>query len=115
VVAFCPGSHEQCVTLDYVDATDFRRQHYAFLVGEREFEAALSRIKSSGITFYADFNRAGLGDINHLYCGRLVFRRPRRPFAGNHHPAIRAYARKVGGEFRLRERLALAMASSLIS
>jgi hypothetical protein len=46
------------VTLDYADATEFRRQHYAFLVSEPEFDAALSRIKRAGIAFYADFSRA---------------------------------------------------------
>jgi catechol 2,3-dioxygenase-like lactoylglutathione lyase family enzyme len=50
-----------------------RRQHYAFLVSEGEFDAALSRIKAAGIAFYADFNRAGRGQINHLYGGRGVY------------------------------------------
>jgi catechol 2,3-dioxygenase-like lactoylglutathione lyase family enzyme len=58
------------VTLDYADATEFRRQHYAFLVSEPEFDAALSRIKHAGIAFYADFSRAGHDEINHLYGGR---------------------------------------------
>jgi catechol 2,3-dioxygenase-like lactoylglutathione lyase family enzyme len=61
------------VTLDFADATDFRRQHYAFLVSESEFDAALSRIKAAGIAFYADFNHAGRGEINHLYRGRGVY------------------------------------------
>jgi catechol 2,3-dioxygenase-like lactoylglutathione lyase family enzyme len=61
------------VTFDYADATDFRTQHYAFLVNESEFDAALSRIKAAGIAFYADFNRAGRGQINQLYGGRGLY------------------------------------------
>jgi len=56
---FVPVRTSNGVTLDYADAADFRRQHYAFLVSESEFDAALSRIKAAGIAFYADFNRAG--------------------------------------------------------
>jgi catechol 2,3-dioxygenase-like lactoylglutathione lyase family enzyme len=67
---FVPVRTSNGVTLDYADATDFRRQHYAFLVSEQEFDAALSRIKEAGATFYADFNRDGRGQINHLYGGR---------------------------------------------
>src|SRR5437868_13902480 len=60
---FVPVRTSNGVTLDYADATDFRRQHYAFLVSESEFDAALSRIKAASIAFYADFNRAGRGQI----------------------------------------------------
>ena len=70
---FVPVRTSNGVTLDYADATDFRRQHYAFLVSESEFDAALSRIKAAGIAFYADFNRAGRGQINHLYGGRGLY------------------------------------------
>ena len=38
-----------------------------------EFDAALSRIKAAGIAFYADFNRAGRGQVNHLYGGRGLY------------------------------------------
>jgi len=70
---FVPVRTSNGVTLDYADAAEFRRQHYAFLVSEREFDAALSRIKTAGIAFYADFNRAGHGEINHLYGGRGLY------------------------------------------
>ena len=56
---FVPVRTNNGVTLDYADAVEFRRQHYAFLVSESEFDTALSRIKSAGIGFYADFNRDG--------------------------------------------------------
>ena len=58
------------MTLDFAEAAEFRRQHYAFLVGEQEFDTALSQIKSAGISYYADFNRDGRGEINHHYGGR---------------------------------------------
>jgi catechol 2,3-dioxygenase-like lactoylglutathione lyase family enzyme len=29
-------------------------QHYAFLLGEAEFEAAFGRVRQAGITYYAD-------------------------------------------------------------
>jgi catechol 2,3-dioxygenase-like lactoylglutathione lyase family enzyme len=70
---FVPVRTSNGVTLDYADAADFRRQHYAFLVSESEFDAALSRIKAADIAFYADFNRAGRGQINHLYGGRGLY------------------------------------------
>ena len=93
---FVPVRTSNGVTLDYPDATDFGRQHYAFLVSEQEFDAALSRIKGAGAAFYADFNRDGRGQINHLYGGRgFLFRRPRRPSDGNHHPPQRPDSRTV--------------------
>ena len=58
---------------DYADASEFRRGHYAFLLSENEFDGALSRIKNAGIAFYADFNRDGRGQINHLYGGRGLY------------------------------------------
>jgi catechol 2,3-dioxygenase-like lactoylglutathione lyase family enzyme len=61
------------VTLDYVDTGDFHSHNCAFLVSEAEFDAALSRIRSAGIEFYADFNGRGRGEINHLYGGRGVY------------------------------------------
>ena len=67
---FVPVRTSNGVTLDYADAVEFRPQHYAFLVGDAEFNKALSRIQSAGIEFYADFHRGGRGEINHLYGGR---------------------------------------------
>ena len=67
---FAPVRTSNGVTLDFADATEFQRKHYAFLVTEQEFDTALSRIKEAGVAFYADFNRDGRGQINHLYGGR---------------------------------------------
>jgi catechol 2,3-dioxygenase-like lactoylglutathione lyase family enzyme len=70
---FVPVRTANGVTLDFAEASEFRRQHYAFLLSEQEFDAALSRIKSADIAYYADFNRDGRGQINQLYGGRGVY------------------------------------------
>jgi catechol 2,3-dioxygenase-like lactoylglutathione lyase family enzyme len=70
---FVPIRVNNGVTLDYMDADDFGHHHYAFLVGDEEFDAALSRIRAAKIQFYADFNLKGRGEINHLYGGRGVY------------------------------------------
>jgi catechol 2,3-dioxygenase-like lactoylglutathione lyase family enzyme len=70
---FVPVRTSNGVTLDYADAKDVRPQHYAFLLGEEEFDAALARIKDAGIAYYADFSRQQRGNINHHYGGRGVY------------------------------------------
>lgn len=70
---FVPVRTANGVTLDYVDADEFRQHHCAFLVSEAEFDAALSRLRGRDVAFYADFNRNGRGEINHLYGGRGVY------------------------------------------
>ncbi|MEU2026568.1 VOC family protein [Streptomyces sp. NPDC016469] len=51
---FTPVGLAHQVTLDYDRAERFEPHHYAFLVGDQEFDAALGRIQGSGITHYAD-------------------------------------------------------------
>jgi hypothetical protein len=70
---FVPVKTENGVTLDFSDSEGFRPQHYAFLVSEEEFDAALARIRSNGIKHYANFRRERPGEINHLYGGRGVY------------------------------------------
>ncbi len=65
---FAPIRTANGVTLDFADREDFRPQHYAFLVSEAEFDAALARI------------RAG---------PRRLFRRPERASDGADHPTLR--------------------------
>src|ERR1700739_2305587 len=60
-------------SLDFSDAEGFRSQHYAFLVSDAEFDAALARIRASGVKHYANFRRERPGEINHLYGGRGVY------------------------------------------
>ena len=48
---FVPVRTGNSVTLDFADATEFRRQHYAFLVSEEEFDAArASKVRASHST-----------------------------------------------------------------
>jgi catechol 2,3-dioxygenase-like lactoylglutathione lyase family enzyme len=70
---FVPVSTGNGVTLDFSDSVDFRPQHYAFLVSEAEFDAALSRIRARGVAHYANFRRELPGEINRLYGGRGVY------------------------------------------
>jgi catechol 2,3-dioxygenase-like lactoylglutathione lyase family enzyme len=70
---FVPVRLDNGVTIDFSDATDIHPQHLAFLVGEADFDAALARIKASGIEFHAEFDGSGRGEINRLYGGRGVY------------------------------------------
>jgi hypothetical protein len=78
---FVPVRTSNGVTLDFAEAAQFRRQHYAFLLSEAEFDAALDRIKAGGVAFYADFQRRrARRDQSPLRRPRRLFRRPRWPF-----------------------------------
>jgi catechol 2,3-dioxygenase-like lactoylglutathione lyase family enzyme len=54
VAHFTPVTLANKVTLDYDQLDDFESHHYAFLVTEEEFDAAFARIRTGGITHYAD-------------------------------------------------------------
>ncbi|HLJ62896.1 MAG TPA: VOC family protein [Stellaceae bacterium] len=71
--SFAPLPLGNGVTLDYAERSTMSSQHYAFLVSDAEFDAALARIKSAGVKFFAEFDRTGEGEINHLYGGRGVY------------------------------------------
>lgn len=58
-------------SLDFIETNeDFMTQHYAFLVGENEFEEIFARIKSKGISYWADPARKQPGEINTHFGGR---------------------------------------------
>ena len=62
------------VSLDYYQKEgSVAPQHYAFLVSEAEFDAALARIEGLGVAFWADPARAKPGEINHHFGGRGVY------------------------------------------
>ncbi len=48
-------------------------RHYAFLVGEAEFDEIFGRIKERGLDYWADPGRARPGAINHNDGGRGVY------------------------------------------
>src|ERR1041384_5907331 len=63
------------VTLDFLDAGDygFQTQHYAFLVGEAEFDEIFGRIVARGLPYWADPGRNEPGQINRHFGGRGVY------------------------------------------
>ncbi|ORA80655.1 VOC family protein [Mycobacterium malmoense] len=67
---------EHGVNLDYADAPEgeeIRRQHYAFLVSEDDFDAIYGKIDSRGLTHWADPRQERPGEINHNHGGRGVY------------------------------------------
>jgi len=62
------------VSLDFMDdAGEFTVQHYAFLVGEDEFDAVWGRIRERGRQFWADPHQHSPGEINHHDGGRGLY------------------------------------------
>jgi len=63
------------VTLDYLRADDgsYEVHHYAFLVGEAEFDAIFGRIVERGLVYAADPGMQKRGEINHHDGGRGVY------------------------------------------
>jgi catechol 2,3-dioxygenase-like lactoylglutathione lyase family enzyme len=70
---FVPVRTSNGTTLDFAESPDVRPGHYAFLMGDSEFDGALRRIREAGVEYYAGFDLAGRGEINHLYGGRGVY------------------------------------------
>ncbi len=63
------------LTFDYVTADDVVSQHYAFLVGDDEFDAIFERIVEHGVTYGSGPSSSTDGRINHRRGGRgLYFR-----------------------------------------
>jgi catechol 2,3-dioxygenase-like lactoylglutathione lyase family enzyme len=62
------------VSLDYSETTGpITSQHYAFLVGEEEFDAAFGRIEGQGLPYWADPGQTRPGVINHRDGGRGLY------------------------------------------
>ena len=62
------------VSLDFAETTGaITPQHYAFLVGEEEFDAAFARIRGQDLPYWADPGRAQPGMINHRDGGRGLY------------------------------------------
>lgn len=71
--SFTPLRLSNGVTLDFMNARDFRPQHCAFRVDESEFDSIFDRIRDSGTPFYADPGRREPATINHRFGGRGVY------------------------------------------
>ena len=62
------------VSLDFAETTGpITPQHYAFLVGEEDFNAAFDRIHDQGLPYWADPSQAQPGEINHRDGGRGLY------------------------------------------
>jgi catechol 2,3-dioxygenase-like lactoylglutathione lyase family enzyme len=62
------------VSLDFSDTSgEIAAQHYAFLVGEQEFDAAFGRIREEDVAYWADPGRSQPGVINHHDGGRGLY------------------------------------------
>jgi len=62
------------VSLDYLQTDQVvLREHYAFLVGEAEFDAILGRITERGLPYWADPGHRQPGQINRRDDGRAVY------------------------------------------
>lgn len=75
-----PFMHFQVVKLDNGVSLDFMekegniaRQHYAFLVSEREFDASFARIREDKLDYWADPAQTRPGEINNHFGGRGVY------------------------------------------
>jgi catechol 2,3-dioxygenase-like lactoylglutathione lyase family enzyme len=66
------------VSLDFSETSEpITAQHYAFLVGEEEFEAAFGRIREQEVQYWADPGRTQSQAVNHNDGGRgLYFQDP---------------------------------------
>jgi len=62
------------VSLDFIDDDDpISRQHYAFLVGERDFDEIFTRIRERGLPYWADPMKRREGEYNTHDGGRGVY------------------------------------------
>ena len=62
------------VSLDFMEADgEINGQHYAFLIGEDDFDAVYGRIRERGIAHWADPARTKPGEINTHYGGRGLY------------------------------------------
>lgn len=62
------------VTRDYLDADgSVEAQHYAFLVGEDEFDRIFERIRARGLAWWADPAKRRPGEINRRDGGRGLY------------------------------------------
>lgn len=62
------------VSLDFSETSgDITSQHYAFLVGEQEFDAAFGRIREQGLAYWADPGRTRPGAVSDRDGGRGLY------------------------------------------
>jgi len=70
---FAPVRVNESLTLDFDDRSQFESHHYAFRVGEAEFDAIFGRVKAEGIPYGSGPRSRTDGEINHRNGGRGVY------------------------------------------
>jgi hypothetical protein len=71
---FVPVRLANGVTLDYMDRSgEIDSNHYAFLVGDAEFDAAFERITAAGVQYWADPGHQRPEEINTRSGGRGLY------------------------------------------
>jgi catechol 2,3-dioxygenase-like lactoylglutathione lyase family enzyme len=62
------------VSLDFLETSkEIASQHYAFLIGEDDFDSIFGRIRERGLEYWADPGQHRAGEINHRDGGRGVY------------------------------------------
>ena len=70
---FAPVQVNETLTLDFDDASSFDIHHYAFHVGDAEFDAIFERIRNAGIAYGSDPWHLENREINRWNNGRGVY------------------------------------------
>ena len=80
------------VSLDFMEKEgDIALQHYAFLIGESDFDAVFARIRAEGLTYWADPGRSRPNEINCNDGGRGFY------FADPNGHQLEVITRRYGG------------------
>ena len=62
------------VSLDFLERDgEISSQHYAFLIGEEDFDQVFARIRERGLQYWADPGRHRVSEINHGDGGRGMY------------------------------------------
>jgi catechol 2,3-dioxygenase-like lactoylglutathione lyase family enzyme len=67
---FAPVKVNDTLTLDFDERSSFEPHHYAFRIGDAEFDAILDRVKAEGIVYGSRPRSRTDGQINHRNGGR---------------------------------------------
>ena len=67
---FAPVHINDQLTLDFDNAEEFSSHHYAFLIGDEEFDSIFERVKAEGIPYGSGPGSVGDMEINHRRDGR---------------------------------------------
>ena len=74
---FAPVRVNEALTLDFDNAEEFERHHYAFKVSDAEFDEIFGRLQAEGIVYGSGPRSQDDMEINHRRGGRgLYFRDP---------------------------------------